>query len=97
MTECSLLIDYYCTLQKILVCGNAIDTIIVQACLNSCVNASTSTVDILSDSRRRVVPTFTNLVEDRNYSASVYVQLNGGLIQQSPSVEISKGIVIHNS
>ena len=77
----------FCTLQK-LVCENAI---IIQACLNSCVNASTSTVDMLSDGRRRVVATFTNLVEDRKYSASVYVQVNGGrLIQQPPSVEISE-------
>ena len=72
-------------------CENAIDTIIIQACHNSCVNASTSTVDMLSDGRRRVVATFTNLVEDREYSASIYVQVNGGgLIQQSPSVEISE-------
>ena len=77
--------------QKILLCENAVDTITVQACLSSCVNASTSTVDMLSDGRRRVVVTFTNLIEDRKYSASVYVQFNGGeLIQQSPSVEISE-------
>ena len=72
-------------------CENAIDTIITQACLDSCVNASTSTVDMLSDGRRRVVATFTDLLENRKYSASVYVQFNGGgLIQQSPSVEISE-------
>ena len=52
---------------------------------------STSTVDMLSDGRRRVVATFTNLLENRKYSASVYVQVNGGrLIQQPPSVEISE-------
>ena len=81
----------FCTLQKLPVCENAIDTIITQACLDSCVNASTSTVDMLPDGRRRVVATFTNLVEDRKYSASIYVQVNGGgLIQQSPSVKISE-------
>ena len=80
------------TLQKIPVCDNAI---IIQACLNSCVNASTSTVDMLFDGRRRVVATFTNLIEDRKYSASVYVHLSGGgLIQQSSSVEISEWMVI---
>ena len=51
-------------------------------------NASTN---MLYDGRRRVVATFTNLIEDRKYSASIYVQVNGGgLIQQSPSVEISE-------
>ena len=79
---------FYCTLQKIPACDNAI---IIQACLNSCVNASTSIVDMLFDGRRRVVAIFTNLLENRKYSASVYVQFNGGgLIQQSTSVEISE-------
>ena len=33
----------------------------------------------------------TYITEDRKYSASVYVQFNGGgLIQQPPSVEISE-------
>ena len=74
-------------------CGNAI---IIQACLNSCFNASTSTVDMLSNGKRRVVATFTNLVEDRKYSASIYVQFNGGgLIQQSPSVEISESYLVN--
>ena len=47
----------------------------------------------LSDSSRRVVATFTNLVENKKYSASALVQPSGGgggVINQSPLVDISE-------
>ena len=47
---------------------------------------------MLPDSSRRVVATFTNLVENKKYSASAFVQPSGkgGVINQSPLVEISE-------
>ena len=49
-------------------------------------------MNMLPDSSRRVVATFTNLVENKKYSASALVQPSGGggVINQSPLVEISE-------
>ena len=47
-------------------------------------------MNTLHDSRRKVMATFTNLKENRKYSASVHVQYNGGVVQQSQPVEISE-------
>ena len=49
-------------------------------------------MNMLPDSSRRVVATFTNLVENKKYSASALVQpsVGGGVINQSPLVEISE-------
>ena len=38
----------------------------------------------------RVMATFNNLKENRKYTATVQVQYNGGVIQQSQPVEISE-------
>ena len=43
-----------------------------------------------ADGVRRVMATFTNLEENRKYSASVHVQYNGEVVQQSQPVEISE-------
>ena len=72
----------------------AIDRITVEACLSSsCVNV-TGIMNMSADGVRRVMATFTNLEENRKYSASVHVQYNGGVVQQSQSVEISESVTI---
>ena len=70
---------------------NAISNVTVEAC-NSSSCVSTSYVVLLpsTDVVRRVMLTFTNLEENRKYSASVHVQYNGGVVQQSQPVEISE-------
>ena len=52
-------------------------------------NSSNTTVITLENGMQRVLVTFSNLVEDRKYSASVYVQYLGGVVQRSRPVEIS--------
>ena len=47
-------------------------------------------MNMSADGVRRVMATFTNLEENRKYSASVHVQYNGGVVQQSQPVEISE-------
>ena len=49
-----------------------------------------ATSAVAEDGVRRVMATFTNLEENRKYSASVHVQYNGGVVQQSQPVEISE-------
>ena len=73
-----------------MLCGNAVNTVIVEACnSSSCVNV-TGIMNMSADGVRRVMATFTNLEENRKYSASVHVQYNGGVVQQSQPVEISE-------
>ena len=72
-----------------MVCGNAVNTVTVEACLSSCVSV-TGIINMSADGVRRVMATFDNLEENRKYSASVHVQYNGGVVQQSQPVEISK-------
>ena len=74
---------------NVVVNRNAISSITVEACNgSSCVSAP----GVLSSTNgvRRVMATFTNLEENRKYSASVHVQYNGGVVQQSQPVEISE-------
>ena len=47
-------------------------------------------MNISHDGTRKVTTTFTNLEENKKYSASVHVQYNGGVVQQSQPVEISE-------
>ena len=70
-----------------MLCGNAVNSVTVKACnSSSCVNVT----GIMNKDVRRVMVTFTNLEENRKYSASVHVQYNGGVVQQSQPVEISE-------
>ena len=75
------------------VCGNAISGVTFEACLmksSSCANANGTAV-VLLDGDRRVVTTFTDLLENRNnYSATLNISYNGGVVQQSQPVEISQ-------
>ena len=74
-----------------MVCGNAISHVTVEACLNSCANTS-GPVDPLPDPDgvRRVMATFTDLMENRKYTATLNINYNGGVVQQSQPVEISE-------
>ena len=88
---------YYSLLQEISICGifvinrNAISNVTVEACnSSSCVSTSDVVLLTSTDGVRRVMATFTNLEENRKYSASVHVQYNGGVVQQSQPVEISE-------
>ena len=51
---------------------------------------SNATSVVVEDGVSRVMATFTNLEENGKYSASVHVQYNGGVVQQSQPVEISE-------
>ena len=76
-------------------CSEAIEVITaitVKACLNSsnCTN-TTGTIEMLPSGRESVTATFTNLPENKKYSASVHVLYNGAAVeQQSQPVEISE-------
>ena len=75
-----------------MVCGNAVNSVTVEACnSSSCVNV-TGILNMSADGVRRVMVTFTNLEENKKYSrsASVHVQYNGGVVQQSQPVVISE-------
>ena len=84
-------------LQEMSMCGtsrNKISIVTIEACNHvhsNCVNISG--VLSFTDGVRRVMATFDNLEENRKYSASVHVQYNGGVVQQSQPVEISE---LHN-
>ena len=73
-----------------MVCGNAVSSVTVEACLSSSCVSVTGIMNMSADGVRRVMATFTNLEENRKYSASVHVQYNGGVVQQSQPVEISE-------
>ena len=68
---------------------NAISNVTVEACNSSCVSTP-GVMNMSADGVRRVMATFTNLEENRKYSASVKVQYNEGVVQQSQPVEISE-------
>ena len=71
-------------------CGNAVNSVTVEACNSSSCVSVTGITDTSADGVRRVMATFTNLEENRKYSASVYVQYNGGVVQQSQSTVLSE-------
>ena len=72
-------------------CGNAISSIAVEACLNSSSCTSTNgTVDILPDGVRSVMTTFADLMENRMYIATLNINYSGGVVQQSQPVDISE-------
>ena len=73
-----------------MLCGNAVNSITVEACLSSSCVSVTGITNMSADGARRVMATFTDLEENRKYSASVHVQYNGGVVQQSQPVEISE-------
>ena len=73
-----------------MVCGNTVNSLTVEACNSSYCVSVTGIMNMSADGVRRVMATFTNLEENRKYSASVHVQYNGGMVQQSQSVEISE-------
>ena len=74
-----------------MLCGNAVNSVTVEACNSSSCISATGIVNMSDDGVRRVVmATFTNLEENRKYSASVHVQYIGGVVQQSQPVEISE-------
>ena len=43
-----------------------------------------------SNGERRVMATFTDLMENRKYTATLYINYNGGVVQQSQPVDISE-------
>ena len=72
-------------------CGGAISHVTAKACLNSsCSIITNDTVDMLSNGERRVMATFTDLMENRKYTATLNINYNGGVVQQSQPVEISE-------
>ena len=71
-------------------CGNAISIVAVKVCLNSSCTSINETVNMLSNDVRRVMATFTDLMENRKYTATLNINYNGGVVQQSQPVEISE-------
>ena len=74
-------------------CENAVNSATAEACNSSSCVSVTGIMNMSADDvmpRRVVVATFTNLEENRKYSASVQIQYNGGVVQQSQPVEISE-------
>ena len=71
-------------------CGGAVSHVIVQACLNSSCTSTNGTVSMLPDGERRVMATFTDLMENRKYTATLNIHYNGGVVQQSQQLEISE-------
>ena len=68
-------------------CGNSVSLVTVKACLNSSCTSTNGTVSMLSDGERRVMPaTFTDLMENRKYTATLNIHYNGGMVQQSQLV-----------
>ena len=58
-------------------------------CSDNCKN-TTGNVSMLSDGGRRVVATFTNLTENRIYSASALVYYDGEMMHHSHPEDISE-------
>ena len=69
---------------------NAISNVTIEACNDRLCISAHGVISMSADGVRRVMATFTNLEENRKYSASVHVQYNGGVVQQSQPVEISE-------
>ena len=67
-------------------CGNATSHVTVEACLNSSCTSTNGTVSRLPDGERRVMATFTDLMENRKYTATLNIHYNGGVVQQSQLV-----------
>ena len=57
--------------------------------INNCKNTS-GTVSMLPDGGRSVVATFSDLTENRMYSASVYTHYDGGMLHHSQAVDIGE-------
>ena len=76
--------------QEEFICGGAINGVTVEACLNSSCTSTIGTVNMLSNGVRRVMATFTDLMENRKYTATLNINYNGGVVQQSQPVEISE-------
>ena len=78
--------DDYVTCMQGIQCQ--VDNIYIKVCKNlACINATGISAD-----GRRVRATFTSLKENMKYTATVEVQYNGGVVQQSHPVEISENI-----
>ena len=75
-------------MQETFVCGGAISHVTVEVCLNSSCSTTNGTVTMLHDGVKRVIATFTDLTENRiNYIATLNINYNGGVVQQSQPVE----------
>ena len=71
-------------------CGNAVNSVTVEASNSSSRVSVPGIMNMSADGERRMVmATFTNLEENRKYSATAHVQY-GGVVQQSQPVEISE-------
>ena len=75
----------YC--QEESICGGAINGVTIEACLNSSCTSTNGTLNMLSNGERRVMATFTDLMENRKYTATLYINYNGGVVQQSQPVD----------
>ena len=76
-------------MQESFICHNAVSKVTVHACDDDgCVN-ETAIFTLLPDGRMEVVANFTNLVENRNYSATVQIKYSGGVVQHSLPVDAS--------
>ena len=73
-----------------MLCGNAVNSGTIEACNSSSCVSATGIMNMSADGVKRVMATFTNLEENRKYSASLHVQYNGGVVQQSQLVKISE-------
>ena len=82
-------VSIFCV-QETSVCTNAISHVTVEACLNSSCTSTNGTVSMLPDGERRVMATFTDLMENRKYTATLNIHYNGGVVQQSQQLEISE-------
>ena len=71
-------------------CVNAISHVTVEACLNSSCTSTKGTVSMLPDGERRAKVIFTDLIENRKYTATLNIHYNGGVVQQSQQLEISE-------
>ena len=78
-------VSIFCV-QETSVCGNAISHVTIEACLNSSCTSTNGTVSMLPDGERRVMATFTDLMENRKYTATLNIHYNGGVVQQSQLV-----------
>ena len=74
------------------VCGHSISNVTIVVCLNSsfCVDTSDTVIMLSDDGERRVVATFTQLLGNRKYIATLNINYTGGLVQRSQPVEISE-------
>ena len=76
--------------QETSVCGNAISHVTIEACLDSSCTSTNGIASMLPNGERRVMATFTDLMENRKYTAALNIHYNGGVVQQSQLVEISE-------